>query len=83
MAQEVEMAFWDAWFAPKCSECSEKMTGERKPWDDREVCPDCHGKLVTAKAAHDQEVEERRAAEAAAMAKLEGAKSFGGDPRLE
>ena len=77
------MAFWDKWFAPKCAECEVRMTEERKSWEGTQVCAPCHAKLEAAKAAEEKELEERRLAEEAARAKLEGKKAFGGDPRFE
>ena len=77
------MAFWSAWFAPKCPECGTKMTGERRVFDEREVCVDCHAQLVQAEEQRQRALEERRLAEEAARAKFEQQKSFGGDPRRE
>ncbi|TNE87430.1 MAG: hypothetical protein EP330_18360 [Deltaproteobacteria bacterium] len=75
------MAFWSKWFAPACAECGEKMLDEKKVFDDREVCPPCHAKLVQAQAEKEAELEARRIAEEEARKRFEDKKAFGGDDR--
>lgn len=76
------MAFWDAWFAPRCEGCSEKIVGVAPvEHGGKKLCPTCLEAAQAADRKREAEVEARRVAEEQARAKLEGGKQFGSDPR--
>ncbi|MCA9491977.1 MAG: hypothetical protein KC621_18720 [Myxococcales bacterium] len=76
------MAFWDAWFAPKCEACSAKIVdAEPVMHDGKKLCPSCHAAAMAAEEKRLAEIEARRLAEEEARRKLEDGKQFGVDPR--
>ncbi|MCB9688231.1 MAG: hypothetical protein H6738_17600 [Alphaproteobacteria bacterium] len=76
------MAFWDAWFAPKCEACGTKIVGaEPVLHQDKKLCEKCHAAALAAEAKRLAEVEARRIAEEEARQRLEDGKQFGVDPR--
>ncbi len=76
------MAFWDAWFKPKCPDCGTLMDTQME-FEERKICPDCHKEAVEAQALAEQERIARVQAEAEARARLEGGQNWGSDPRFE
>ena len=78
------MGILDYFLGPQCEDCGIRLKPEQKrEWEGKRVCEACRDIHQAARAKKEREAEERAAAQAEARAKLEGRKTFGGDPRFE